>query len=431
MHFPLILCVILVLVCLSCDTETVDNATLYDNSAGSSTPYPVTEQFNVSIASGQVNSTQTDTVNNVDCVFSNDTEHSQIVDETTLPSLIDYVGYVVVPLFLLLGICGNTMTIIVMRSKSFRYMTVSVILTALSISDTTLILLLPFNKAFVRTRLGVDVRALSDWGCKAFFCFFRSAKMTSSWFVVFISFERFFAVWFPLKIKVISTKRNAYIAISCVYITIYTLNGVWTFSSILKNGVCIPNLSTAGNEKMTEGFLLAGTTIYSIIPTFLLLILTPMTILKLYKQQKTRQALAQSSHTRNETGKTTIMLLGVSIAYVLLVGPITIAHAVAFFRGENIFESKDSEVVIFREASQVMEQLNYAINFFLYVICSKSFRGRCMSVLRCTRCCHAETGSTVHVNPANFMNPAVDQPRPAQTPEEIALHASSQQLTLE
>ncbi|XP_021348429.1 allatostatin-A receptor-like [Mizuhopecten yessoensis] len=403
--------VVLVLLWLCCDTKAIENVTSYDGSTETSTTYSKSEENNVSITCKQVTSTNTSTINREKCTFTNDTKRSQVVDKTTLPSPIDYVGYVVVPLFLVLGICGNTVTIIVMQSKMFRYMTVSVILTALSISDTTLIVLLPFNKAFVRKLLGLDVRALSESGCKAFFCFFRSAKMTSSWFVVFISLERFFAVWFPLKIKVISTKKNAYIAIACVHITIYSLNGVWTFSSILKNGVCIPNVSIPGKEKLTEGFLLAGTTIYSIIPTFILLVLTPLTILKLYRQQKTREILAQSVHARNDTAKTTLMLLGVSIAYVFLVGPITIAHSVAFFREENIFESRDPEVVTFREASQVMEQLNYAINFFLYVICSKSFRDRCKYVLKysCTRCGRHETNATGHMTPAYLTNPNVGQ----------------------
>ncbi|XP_050409643.1 growth hormone secretagogue receptor type 1-like, partial [Patella vulgata] len=123
------------------------------------------------------------------------------------------IGYLAIPVFLVIGLSGNTLTIIVMLSQQFRKMSFSVILVALALSDTTLIIMLPFNKGFVREILGVDIRALSSAGCKLFFFMFRSAKMTSSWFVVFLCLEKFVAVWFPLKIKFICTKRNAYIGL--------------------------------------------------------------------------------------------------------------------------------------------------------------------------------------------------------------------------
>ncbi|XP_055956203.1 uncharacterized protein LOC126817931 [Patella vulgata] len=51
--------------------------------------------------------------------------------------------------------------------------------------------------------------------------------------------------------------------------------------------------------------------------------------------------------------------------------------------GLNIFESTEPTMVIYREVAQILEQLNYSINFFMYVLCSKSFRDRVKLVLTC------------------------------------------------
>lgn len=104
-----------------------------------------------------------------------------------------YVNYVLLPTMLVLGIGGNILTIVVMMSPKFRQLTSRIYLIFLALSDLTLLLTQPFNKMFVIEMIGFDVRALSDVGCKIFFWFFRTGKMTSSWFVVCLCVERFVA----------------------------------------------------------------------------------------------------------------------------------------------------------------------------------------------------------------------------------------------
>ncbi|KAK6184032.1 hypothetical protein SNE40_006578 [Patella caerulea] len=271
-----------------------------------------------------------------------------------------------------------------MLSPQFRKMSISVILVALAFSDNILILMLPFNKGFVRKILGVDIRALSSAGCKLFFFMFRSSKMTSSWFVVFLCLEKFVAVWFPLKTKFICTKRNAYIGLVLVYIFLFSFNGAWTFASRLANGACIPHYPEPAY--LAEIFVVLGILFYCIIPICLLMIFTPLTCYKLFQRVKLQRTLGSGSQKiSEEVRKTTIMLLSVSIAYMVLVAPITVAHIVFYLQGLNIFEATQPGMVIYREIAQILEQLNYSINFFLYVICSKSFRDRVILVLTCKK----------------------------------------------
>ena len=116
------------------------------------------------------------------------------------------VGKIAVPIITIIGILGNSMSIIIINQKYFRKQSISLILTCLAISDSIVLLLFVFNKKFMMEFLDTDARAISQEGCVIFFWIFRTSKMTSSWFVVLISVERFIAIWFPFKSKEINSR---------------------------------------------------------------------------------------------------------------------------------------------------------------------------------------------------------------------------------
>jgi hypothetical protein len=55
---------------------------------------------------------------------------------------------------------------------------------------------------------------IENWKYPISFWFFRTGKMMSSWFVVCICVERFVAVLFPFKVKILFTKRRSYVIIA-------------------------------------------------------------------------------------------------------------------------------------------------------------------------------------------------------------------------
>ena len=65
-----------------------------------------------------------------------------------------------------------------MLRKPYRQMSVSIVLITLSLSDTAVSIMFPFNKMFVRQMMTYDVRALSLVGCKTFFWAFRLFKVS-------------------------------------------------------------------------------------------------------------------------------------------------------------------------------------------------------------------------------------------------------------
>ncbi|XP_013390936.1 QRFP-like peptide receptor [Lingula anatina] len=314
------------------------------------------------------------------------------------PSLgkIDYVGYVAIPFFLITGLTGNTFTILIMSGKQFQKMTISTLLIALSVSDSLLVVMAPFNKKWFQQMIGVDVRSFSLFSCKVFFWFWRMAKMTSSWFVVIVAIERFIAVWFPLKVRTLCTKRNARIALALDYICIGAFNfaWVWVADNLTPSGTCSPNYAPSPEFKtVTVGFIWVGSFVYSVIPTAILLVLTSLIIGRLYSQRRVRRALSITSDksqsslkNKDNTNKSTALLLGVAIAFLVLVNPIATAHIVTVITDRKIFETDEPGFQVYREIASLLESANYSINFFIYVIWNQQYRQRFLSMVSCLVC---------------------------------------------
>ena len=294
---------------------------------------------------------------------------------------------IILPILLCTGLFGNTLTIITMMSKEFQHMTSRFILIALAFSDATLLLTQPFNKLFVQKLFGSDPRALSAVGCKAFFHIFKTAKMTSSWLIVILCFERFVAVVFPLKVKTIVTKKTIIGLIVLDYIFIGTYNAVWTFSSLIVDGVCKPDVTTPETKLLYRDFLIAGSSFYSLIPMILMVILTPIIVYKLILQSKLRRRMAKAgAKNDSDTVRISAMLIGVVVAYITLIFPITLVHNLAFYRNVSAFDTNSLGFFVLREVAQTFEQLNYSTNFILYVMCSSTFRARVLVLLGINRC---------------------------------------------
>ncbi|XP_046562633.1 neuropeptide SIFamide receptor-like [Haliotis rubra] len=260
---------------------------------------------------------------------------------STADTVIRYVAYTTMPVFLVFSLTGNCLTIIVMISKSFWNSPCSIFLIALAISDSTYSIVFPFSKVFVRELIGYDIRALSWVGCHIFFIVHRGSKIASSWFIVVICAERFIAVWFPLKAGIICSKRNTVIVVLVVSGAVFTFTGFWTFSTVIIKGICVINYPTPNTAVLTRVYVIAGSSVYSVIPAAILLVLTPAICYKLIIQMKMRRQLLNRSaedNTSSEMARTNTMLLGVTIAYIVLVTPTTIAHNVSFSLNVNFLK---------------------------------------------------------------------------------------------
>ncbi|KAI0221862.1 hypothetical protein LSAT2_026885 [Lamellibrachia satsuma] len=298
-------------------------------------------------------------------------------DKAGVKMTIRYVSYVVLPILVITGICGNIVTIRVMLAKEFRSMFVSVFLIALALSDTVVIFVSIINKHLVRSLIGVDIRSFDVTGCRVYFWAYRTSKMMSSWIVVFICVERFIAVCFPLRTKNMCTKRIANTSIAVTLLICGACNAfrVWLDTSIVQ-GTCVSNsIYRTGSTTVVGCVLLLSISAYAPVPATIMVVLNSFTVTSLWRSRRKVHAQGASQNSSSKmASRMTAMVLTTNAAFVLLVMPISIAHLVSFFRQHNLFESNDPAIIVFREITLYCEQLNYSVNFFLYVFCNKKFR---------------------------------------------------------
>lgn len=308
---------------------------------------------------------------------------------------LNYLDMLLLPTCLILGVSGNFITLLVMNTKYFANWTSRYFLIALAISDNLLLLTQPLNKSIVMKLFGRDLRALSNLGCRLYFWFFKNGKMTSSWFVVLLCLERFVAVKFPFKVKTVFCVRNNIIAIVAVYIIIGVYNGVWSWAhNILADGKCYPdgiNESDPTEVALFRNMLIGGCSLYSFLPICIMVVVTPMIISSMVKHTKKRQKMSTKGSKKNkELVRISTMLLSIVITYIIFVLPVTILHVSSAFLGIKSFGNNSKQFQIYLNISQMLEQLNYTINFFLYVVSNRRFRETVVKLFEGLSCCPDE-----------------------------------------
>ena len=320
-------------------------------------------------------------------LLSNITAHqeAQTID---VMSVINYnikiATYTVLPAMFAVGLLGNILTLVIMGLNEITGTTSRYILISLACCDTTMMLAHLFNKQGIKQLIGFDLRAYSLVGCKTFFHIYRTTKMMSSWLVVLLCLERFFAVLFPLKVKIIVTKRRVVSLIVFIFIFLVTFNAFWTFSTNIKiskkKQECKQNVETDENRTMFRVFLVIGNAIFSWMPVTIMAMLTPAIVLGLIKQYRKRRTLTNLTRAGSETVRVSAMLVGVVIAYVIFIVPVTLFHINKSFLNTGL-EKNTPAYVIVREIVQYLELTNYTTNFIMYAFGSAAYRNEVKRII--------------------------------------------------
>jgi hypothetical protein len=127
----------------------------------------------------------------------------EVDDETQYPAYTAsvWLWYVYPPVLILLGTVFNVLSILVWSRKKMEAPSMSVMLTALAISDT-IMLYTGVLRFYLLYAFHIDIVVLGEFSivCKLVNWFLHPAMYLSSWLLVAISVERMIAVCWPLKI---------------------------------------------------------------------------------------------------------------------------------------------------------------------------------------------------------------------------------------
>ena len=355
---------------------------------------------------------------------------------TGISDAVMYINIFVIPIFVLVGIVGNTISFIVFVYTHLKYNSSSVYLAALNIVDTGFLLsLIPAWLGWVH----VDIFHTDGW-CQITIYFAYVFAFLSVWIVVSFTAERFVVVFYPLRRSSMCTIRRALMMV-CILVgfaMVYYSYALWATSVEDYEG--LPTcLSKSQYHAALRVLSVVDTVITLVVPSALIIILNSSISCKLilyYKKHANStntshrssnkstssssglppaaahdgggggggggglterlhhptkdatissrtpksvfcisQAQVQLQRRRNFQNRTTRTLLLISTIFVVLNLPSHLFRIFAVLSALTGYEYSDTYTMsLLQELSLLSYYANFASNLFLYTLCSNSFR---------------------------------------------------------
>ncbi|XP_063444727.1 G-protein coupled receptor 35-like isoform X2 [Mytilus trossulus] len=288
---------------------------------------------------------------------------------------------------IVLGLLFNLTSLLVLTRKHMRKSTMNLYLSALAIYDC-LALTMNFMIGVLRGQnknINKDFQDHEDL-CKFHGVIVEVFNLLSIWIIVSFTIERFIMIKFPLKGKQLVTPRRA------IYVIIGVSLGVLVFSmhKIAVSG--FEGDSVFGYAACKTRRAIFVEIIYFYVafntwfPTLTIVTLNTLILLEIRRNKKKRAQMTTQSMSKSDEKATKLLLL-VSSAYVVLVLPLGLIQSTELIwnNTQKVLPS-DPDYIYFMSTKIRLKwarafffffyQLNFAVNFFLYVSSSSATRFR-------------------------------------------------------
>ncbi|XP_075180983.1 growth hormone secretagogue receptor type 1-like [Anomaloglossus baeobatrachus] len=297
--------------------------------------------------------------------------------------------YILVPvtiiciMLFLLGVTGNLVTILIFKRYRDMRSTVNMYLSSMAVSDILIFLGLPSDLYRIWK---YKPYIFGNFICKFLFYLSETCTYCTILHITTVSVERYLAICYPFKAKIMITKKRVKIIIIFLWILAFITAGpVWFLFGVEHRNGTQPEETkqcTYMEHAAKNGLLRVMTwvsTIYFLIPVFFLTLLYGLICRKLWKNNHGVQGPNAAS--RGKQHKQTVKMLAVVVlSFVLCWLP--------FHVGRILFACLKFEEVMFYHLTQylnlismVLFYLNASINPMLYNIMSQKYRAAMSKIL--------------------------------------------------
>ncbi len=277
----------------------------------------------------------------------------------------------------IVGSAGNILIIKIMRRKRFRIMPRSLICLTLAITD--LVFLINYFITEILAAIGVNIY-LTVWNFSCRLYLWLAPLMTflmhvDAWLVTMMSCERLTAVVWPLQVHTIIT-RGRIKAVICFIIIFFIL---FDFEESVRPDYFHLDVCSL-DDKLFSGifYIKFQVTVYlvSVVPLMVIIPTNIIIVIYLIKHVKAQRNMGSGTRHSNEAQKVTLMLVSVSLAFIILVGPIAVY---ALMRGQG--------GTTLHGICLLLQLVNFVINIFLYFFSGEIFRQEVMAWFRSLHTC--------------------------------------------
>ncbi|XP_076465989.1 uncharacterized protein LOC143297478 [Babylonia areolata] len=302
------------------------------------------------------------------------------------------VGHVIV----LVGLVGNCLSLVVMKSKALRFKSYSHYLCALAVFDSMVLVTREVRQVDELQRyLGQAglFQSFTSTSCKLFLFTETLSCLVSSWVVVVMALERLLVVCRPFRKTVLSTQRGAIVVItSIVVISCYTqvfrlVMVVW------EGGRCL------SERRYSEVYMLMHVYIYqitlaSMLPVAAVFACNVCVLRKIRQVERRLREDENSASTRlrdpagQQRSTTTRLLLTIGFVFCLTLLPantLTMVMVLAVHLHGQHARPLLLACLPWGHVLAALSHVNYAANFYIYVLSGHTFRQELRRILRTDR----------------------------------------------
>ena len=293
------------------------------------------------------------------------------------------------------GFIGNILSLVIMQRPFIRKSSASVYFSALAVADTIALLYhLLYNYLrihFPDLNLEPLKLSFSDILCKTLAGVLPFTLQWPAWLILAVTAERLLMTLFPLKGKLWCTRRAALGMVISITLILALYNSIAWYVLGLSLGRC----TLTGIEGWDEFRIYFNLTLYTLLPSPLLILMNAVMIYKLLGSQRIRKRLTYSENSGKKSkadgaiSRATVAAVLVSVSYFILTCPSTTINTIVVITD---LDTKYPEIRLVHYIGLVFRTTNNAINFILYLISYPRIRTECVTLI--TTCCCSYTTKT-------------------------------------
>ena len=273
----------------------------------------------------------------------------------------------------ILGLVGNTFSLITVTSKRCKKSSFTVYIGALAVVDSCLLIIHVLDTLLIGV-YNVDLGGHGTAICKCIRYFQYVFRLISAWIIIAITIERVLATTYPHRFKAIyTTKFGAKVVGTLTVLMLLLCADILNrmdYSYIDQDPVC-----EIGYQNLTMIAIYVFTA--NILP---LIIITMGNTAIVIKVRSSRRRIAPTTSSNNTNRHLMVITLLISSAFVICTLPIFVALSLSSFDDTNDMQRQ----AVFSVAL-TLYNLNFATNFYLYILSGRRFRELFISAIMCNQ----------------------------------------------
>ena len=286
-----------------------------------------------------------------------------------------------------LGLLGNFVIILVsLKIKPFN--STSLFINSLAVVDIFVIC----------SRMPMKTVPLdSTMLCKYMWYLYNALPLFSNYILLFWTIERFIAVHFPLRVMDLCTLKRTALAIVVAGLFSFAVNIAWPVSIVLSQNGKGCTVYKDKREFIYETWYKVDTSIFVLTPMIIIFLCNMSIICRLQQSTKRHRQMTSNEESRQKREKvqrsTTIILLSVSFAFLILHTPIAVYNCMAMSATVITDQQVRATWSFINLFGLTMLELQNSVNFYFYFLTGRRYRQATFSIFFPCRSVTTDTGT--------------------------------------